>query len=116
MWIQIKPFQHLVALKAKRAEIRKRLQEAQKRAAQESNNMSGVPPPPPPSQTKQSLWIQATTEEGAVYYYNKETRYGRYYCLLLLSYILLTFVAPSVTKSIYFRLLPFTTCKEYEWL
>ncbi|KAL3997978.1 SET domain family protein [Acanthocheilonema viteae] len=62
---------HLVTLRAKRAEIRKRLQEAQKR---ESNDMSGVPPPPPPSQTKQSLWIQATTEEGAVYYYNRETR------------------------------------------
>ncbi|KAK6106780.1 SET domain family protein [Brugia pahangi] len=65
---------HLVTLKAKRAEIRKRLQDAQRKIAQESNEMSDVPPPPPPSQTKQSLWIQATTEEGAVYYYNKETR------------------------------------------
>uniref|UniRef100_A0AAF5Q0R0 [histone H3]-lysine(36) N-trimethyltransferase n=1 Tax=Wuchereria bancrofti TaxID=6293 RepID=A0AAF5Q0R0_WUCBA len=65
---------HLITLKAKRAEIRKRLQEAQRTIVQESNDMSDVPPPPPPSQTKQSLWIQATTEEGAVYYYNKETR------------------------------------------
>lgn len=74
----IKVFQHLVALKAKRAEVRKRLQEAQ-RVAQESNDVSGVPPPPPPSQTKQALWIQATTEEGAVYYYNKETRCSGHY-------------------------------------
>lgn len=70
-------FQHLAALKAKRAEIKKN-EVVGRKGTQKSSDANSTPPPPPPSQSKQSLWVQATTEEGAVYYYNRETRYFGY--------------------------------------